>query len=202
MTLRLTGGAFKGRLLKTAEAKGCRPATGRVRESLFSMLGSMGVSWPSCRVLDLFAGSGSVGFEAAGRGAAEVVFVEKNPKLAALLRQNAAALGMAPGRARVVVADVLAFLAKRPKAAYEVIFVDPPYGLDLLGPTLDRVVAGGYLVPHGLVVAEVEAGVDAGPLRSRKGLTHATDRLFGQTRIMIWQTPTDAWPSTPEPSIL
>jgi 16S rRNA (guanine966-N2)-methyltransferase len=198
--LRLTGGVFKGRLLATAEAKGCRPATGRVRESLFSMLGSMGVSWPSCRVLDLFAGSGSVGFEAASRGAAEVVFVEKNPRLAALLRENMAGLGMDRSRGRVAVADVLGFLARKDRAEYDVIFVDPPYGLDLLSPTLARIVDGGRLAPGGLVVAEVEAGLDPAPLAAAPGLAYATDRLFGQTRIMIWRTPMDAWPSTPEPS--
>ncbi|KUG27104.1 16s rrna (guanine(966)-n(2))-methyltransferase ssu rrna m(2)g966 [hydrocarbon metagenome] len=199
--LKLTGGVFKGRMLRTAEAKGCRPATGRVRESLFSILGSMGVDWPACRVLDLFAGSGSVGFEAASRGAAEVVFVEKNPRLAALLRDNAAALGMGRDRCRVVVADVLAFLAKRSRTPYQVVFADPPYGLDLLPPALTRALSGGYLTPGGLAVAEIEAGLDVSGLAGLPGLICATDRLFGQTRIMIWQIPTDAWQSTPEPSI-
>ncbi|WP_176629188.1 16S rRNA (guanine(966)-N(2))-methyltransferase RsmD [Desulfolutivibrio sulfodismutans] len=200
--LKLTGGVFKGRMLRTAEAKGCRPATGRVRESLFSMLASMGVDWPCCRVLDLFAGSGSVGFEAASRGAAEVVFVEKNPRLAALLRDNAAALGMGRDQFRVVVADVLAFLAKKqPPAPYQVVFADPPYGLDLLPPALARMTANGYVAPQGVAVAEIEAGLDTSPLASLPGLSCLTDRLFGQTRIMIWQIPTDAWQSTPEPSI-
>jgi 16S rRNA (guanine966-N2)-methyltransferase len=196
--LRLTGGVHKGRMLKTAEAKGCRPATGRVRESLFSILGSMGVDWPRCRVLDLFAGSGSVGFEAASRGAPEVVFVEKNPRLAGLLRENAAALGLAG--VRVAVADVAAFLAKKARHPFEVVFADPPYGLDLLPQALTRALAGGYLAPGGLAVAEIEAGLDLAPLAGIPGLTYATDRLFGQTRIMIWQIPTDAWRSTPEPS--
>ncbi len=199
--LRLTGGAYKGRLLKTAEAKGCRPATGRVRESLFSILASMGVDWPSCRVLDLFAGSGSVGFEALSRGAAEAVFVEKNPRLAALLRDNAAALGIGRDRCRVVVADVLAFLAKTPRTPYQVVFADPPYGLDLLPPALARMTGNGYLTTQGLAVAEIEAGLDVSGLACLPGLLCATDRLFGQTRIMIWQIPTDAWQSTPEPSI-
>ncbi len=199
--LRLTGGEFKGRELKTADAKGCRPATGRVRESLFSILGSMGVDWPGCRVLDLFAGTGSVGFEAVSRGAAEVVFVEKNPRLAALLRENVARLGVSPQRGRVVAADVLAFLSKKGHASFDVVFADPPYGQNLLQPALERLLAGGLLTRGGLAVAEVEAGLDMNRELDFPGLSCLTSRLFGQTRIVIWQAQTDAWPSTPEPSI-
>lgn len=142
-----------------------------------------------------------MGFEAVSRGAAEVVFVEKNPRLAALLRDNAAALGIGRDRCRVVVADVLAFLAKKPQAPFQVVFADPPYGLDLLPPTLARMTANGFLAADGLAVAEIEAGLDVSGLGDLPGLSCATDRLFGQTRIMIWQIPTDAWRSTPEPSI-
>ncbi|QLA16182.1 16S rRNA (guanine(966)-N(2))-methyltransferase RsmD [Desulfolutivibrio sulfoxidireducens] len=199
--MRLTGGTFKGRELKTAEAKGCRPATGRVRESLFSILGSLGVDWPSCRVLDLFAGTGSVGFETLSRGAAEVTFVEKNPRLAALLRENLSRLDVAPDRARVFVADVLQFVSKKGGRPFDVVFADPPYGQNLLPPALRKLLACGRLAPGGLVVAEVEAGLDVDRELVLPGLACVTSRLFGQTRIVIWQTRTDAWPSTPEPSI-
>ncbi len=198
--VRLTGGTFKGRELRTTEAKGCRPATGRVRESLFSILGSLGVDWPGCRVLDLFAGTGSVGFEALSRGAAEAVFVEKNSRLAALLRENLARLGVAPGRGRVVVDDVPHFLSKKGVRPFDVAFADPPYGQGLLRPAVERLLAGGWLSPGGWAVAEVEAGLDVGRELVFPRFSCATSRLFGQTRIVIWQIPTDAWPSTPEPS--
>jgi 16S rRNA (guanine966-N2)-methyltransferase len=101
----------------------------------------------------------------------------------------------------VFAADGLAFLSKKVHAPFDVVFADPPYGQNLLRPALERLLAGGWLVRDGLAVAEVEAGLDMDRELGFSGLSCLTSRLFGQTRIVIWQAQTDAWPSTPGPSL-
>lgn len=122
--IRITGGEFKGRRLKVP--RGVRPSSSRLREALFSILAGR---LEGALVLDLFAGSGSIGLEALSRGAAGAVFVEKGGGQMAVLRKNIASIGIA-GRARAVKVDwrkgvsILAGEGKR----FDVILADPPYG--------------------------------------------------------------------------
>ena len=106
--MRIIAGALGGRNLKTVEGPGYRPATAKVREAIFSMLSSRGVVWSGLRVLDLFAGSGSLSFEALSRGAQEVCLVEREPKVVQCLNQNVEALDVSD-RCRVAESDVLRF---------------------------------------------------------------------------------------------
>lgn len=124
--MRIIAGAYGGRLLKTVEGPGYRPAMSRVRESLFSMLSSRGVVWAGSRVLDLFAGSGSLAFEALSRGADEAWFVELNAKAAACIEKNATSLGIEPQRWRVLAEDITKVLGRRAAAPFDVVFIDPP----------------------------------------------------------------------------
>lgn len=173
------------------EGPGYRPAMSKVREALFSMLEAKGVHWPDTRVLDLFAGSGSLAFEALSRGAAEAVCVESNPKAAALIRKNAELLGLEPGRCHVAGEEVGRFLKRKAEHSYELVFIDPPYGFDHLTPSIQALLKQGWLAPAGFMVAEVEAkpapgnkGVDMGKIPPE--LVLETDRNYGQTRIIIW----------------
>ena len=150
--IRITGGELRGRKLYVPKA-GVRPTTGRVREAIFSMLGSV----DGARVLDLFCGSGALGIEALSRGASEAVFVDE--KTAAVTR-NLEDLGVSHPDSgwsrRVIESDVDAFLRSQPfmepQARYEVVLCDPPYtlaadlvrGLDHLLP--DSVRDGGRVV--------------------------------------------------------
>ncbi len=194
--MRIIAGALKGRELRTVTAPGYRPAMARVRESLFSMLESRGVVWGAATVLDLFAGSGSLGFEALSRGAAEAVFVENDPRAAACLKKNAALLGVAD-KCRIHEADVTRLMARRPEHPYSLVFVDPPYADDTFEPALRNLLRQGWLADDGLLVAELER---RRPLKTeRDGLTLDTDRLYGQTRILLWRK--SASPSIPAPSI-
>src|SRR5689334_23860489 len=93
--MRIIAGAWRGRLLEAPPGSGTRPTADRVRETLFSMLASRLGTFDDLRVADLFAGSGALGFEALSRGAAEIVFVEADPKAQAAIRDNAAKLGVA-----------------------------------------------------------------------------------------------------------
>lgn len=185
--MKIISGLFRGRVLKTAEGPGYRPAMSRVRESLFSMLESRGVVWNQCTVLDLFAGTGSLAFEAASRGALAVTHVENSAKAAACLRQNATMLGLDEGRCRVVAEDVAKVLNKAPHAPFDVIFIDPPYGKKLLEPTLRSVLRRGWLKDGGIVTAEVEARAVVDAEHMDAALELMADREFGQTRILIWK---------------
>ena len=104
--MRIIAGKYKGRKIKTCFGPGYRPATGRVRESLFSMLEARGMFWPEAAVLDVFAGSGSLGLESLSRGARKVVFWEKNARAANSIRANLRLFDIPETRAKVLCTDV------------------------------------------------------------------------------------------------
>ncbi|WP_443082315.1 16S rRNA (guanine(966)-N(2))-methyltransferase RsmD [Tepidimonas sp.] len=120
--VRIIGGRWRRSRLPVGQAPGLRPTPDRVRETLFNWLGQ---DLTGCRCVDAFAGSGALGFEAASRGAAEVVLIERVPALLAALRANAARLG-AQG-VRIVGGDALAALAALPAGVWDVVFLDPPF---------------------------------------------------------------------------
>ncbi len=124
--LRIIAGEFKGRRLKVPSGRIVRPTGERVREAWFSILQQ---SIPDARVLDLFAGSGALGFEALSRDAVSVDFVEKNTASLAVIRQNAATLKV-EGRVTIHRGDALRFAERLQPGAYDVAFADPPYAGD------------------------------------------------------------------------
>ena len=143
--VRIIGGAWRSRLVRFPDAAGLRPTPDRVRETLFNWLGQ---DLNGKRCLDLFAGSGALGFEALSRGAAEVVMVETSRAAHSALRESAARLG-AGGRLKLVHGDALHFIATSGHSGYDVVFVDPPYGSGLAGEALarlPRVLARGGIV--------------------------------------------------------
>ncbi|MCF8039744.1 MAG: 16S rRNA (guanine(966)-N(2))-methyltransferase RsmD [Desulfohalobiaceae bacterium] len=181
--MRIISGAFRGRTIRSISGPGYRPATGKVRQALFSMLDSRGVPWTEFRILDLFAGSGSLGLEALSRGAREAWFVEKNKKAARVIGENNRELGVASDRYKVFSKDVLDFLRMGGQGTFDLAFVDPPYGKGLIAPVLHEIPP--LLGPDGYVVAEVESGLDFGP-EDFPGLDLLINRKYGQTRIGIW----------------
>ncbi len=178
--MRIIAGKLKGRVLQSAHGPGYRPATGRVREALFSSLGSLGVVWEGARVLDLFAGSGSLGLEAASRGAGRVLLVERAAAAVRVLFANVKALGIARDQVQVVRMDVRRWVAQA-EGTWDVVFVDPPYGQGLLAPVLAEIPR--LLAPGAMVVAEMEASLPPPPTF----LMLVRNVLYGQTRICIWQ---------------
>ena len=148
-------GTAKGRRLASPPTNATRPTPNRVREAVFNSLYSLGAI-EGTRVLDLFAGTGALGIEALSRGAAEAVFVENDPAVARLLRDNLE-LTRLVDRAAVMVVDAdtaLMGLARGPR--FDVALVDPPYTFDAWPELLSR-------VPAELVVAESDRPVDVGP---------------------------------------
>ena len=121
-TVRIIAGEWRGRRLPVADVAGLRPSGDRVRETLFNWLAPR---LPGARVLDLFAGSGALGFEALSRGAADATLVDTNAEAVALIRQNAALLG---ARCDVLAADARRLIAAPPAVApYDIVFIDPPF---------------------------------------------------------------------------
>lgn len=196
--MRIASGTYGGRTIRTCEGPGYRPATGKVRQAVFSMLEARGMAFPGARVIDVFAGSGSLGMEALSRGAELAWFLELAPRAARLIRDNLRELGVPAGQARVVQKDALATLKRPPLGLdpFDLAFVDPPYGKDLLLPAVRALVSGGWLAPGAFLLAEVEAGVNPGDAAAEEtsggsvlppSLEQCTNRLYGQTRILLWQ---------------
>lgn len=150
--MRVVAGEAKGRRLVSPPAAVTRAATERIRESLFAILEPM---IGDARVLDLFAGAGSLGIEALSRGAAHATFVERDRKALAAIRANVEATGMGD-RARVVAANVTTFLGGAASGPYDLVFCDPPFAdVDLLSATLAHEGLRASLAPQALVVARV-----------------------------------------------
>ncbi len=151
MSLRVSGGAFKGRTLTAPRGRYYRPLTGRVKQSLFGVLGARVVD---AAVLDLFAGVGVFGVEALSRGAARATFVERDAGLAAALEENVRALGLEEA-SRVFVGDVFEYLEiTRPAVPYDIIFLDPSYGQGLAFKTVGRLASWSGFGPATLGVAK------------------------------------------------
>jgi len=148
-SVRIIGGAWRSRVVRFPEASGLRPSPDRVRETLFNWLGQ-DLTGLAC--LDLFAGSGALGFEAASRGASAVVMVEAARDAAEALRANAGLLGAESWR--LVAGDALEFLRAYRGAPFDVVFVDPPFASDLAGRVLP-------LLP-GMLAADAKVYVESG----------------------------------------
>lgn len=144
--VRIIGGLWRRRLLRFPDIPGLRPTPDRVRETLFNWLGQ-DLTGLSC--LDAFAGSGALGLEAASRGAARVLLLERNAQALSALRDNIRGLGVAG--AEPLGLDALAFLTG-PGENFDVIFLDPPFADGLLESALTH--AATRLLPGGKIYAE------------------------------------------------
>ncbi len=178
---RIIGGSAGGRRISTPRGAATRPTSDRVREALFSALESWCGSLHGLRFLDLYAGSGAIGLEAWSRGAATVTLVESDRRTAALIADNARSLGS--GTADVVSASVATVLARPPAAAYDVVFLDPPYPLDetALGGDLALLVAHDWLAAGALVV--VERSSRSPEPTWPAGLVRDREKRYGETTL-------------------
>ncbi|MEH6469581.1 MAG: 16S rRNA (guanine(966)-N(2))-methyltransferase RsmD [Porticoccus sp.] len=150
--LRIIGGQWRGHKLHFADIEGLRPTGDRIRETLFNWL-APAISSAYC--LDLFAGSGALGFEALSRGADHAILVEKDTAATALLKQNCALLKTE--RAQVIQADASQWLSTFiPERPFDVVFLDPPFAADLLQPCCDLLQRPGLLSQNSLVYIETD----------------------------------------------
>ena len=181
---RIVGGVAGGRRIATPRGRGTRPTSDRVREALFSALeASHGDGLSGLAFLDLFAGSGAVGLEAASRGANPVTLVERDATAVRTLRDNVTALRL-PGTA-VQAVDVSRFLAG-PAAPYDVVFLDPPYA-DPVDDLLESLVSGGWLRANATVV--VERATRDRPPQWPTGIGADRSRRYGDTTLWYGRRP-------------
>jgi len=152
--LRIIGGDWRSRQLSFVDAPGLRPTPARVRETLFNWL-QYEIVGKQC--LDLYAGSGALGFEAASRGAKSVVQVESNAQACRSLKDNAVALSAQ--QISVVQSDVLRYL-EGAATAFDVVFLDPPFGQNLVVQTCRQLEAYGWLAKQAKIYVETERHFD------------------------------------------
>jgi 16S rRNA (guanine966-N2)-methyltransferase len=151
--IRIIGGDWKRTPLPVLDLDGLRPTPDRVRETLFNWLGQR---LDGQRCLDLFAGSGALGFEAASRGAAKVLMVERNARAAQQLRANQARLDAR--QIEIAEADALRLAANLAPASFDIVFLDPPFGDDQLDRAL--ALAAPLVAPDGFLYVESGNALD------------------------------------------
>jgi 16S rRNA (guanine966-N2)-methyltransferase len=152
--LRIIAGAWRGRKLAFAPVVGLRPTPDRVRETLFNWLG---LSVHGARCLDLFAGSGALGLEAASRGAAAVVLVDADPRVVRTLEEQVRVLDAR--QVRIVQATCERYL-QGPAEPFDVVFLDPPYRQGLLPGCMEQLERRGWLSPDAWIYLEAERGLE------------------------------------------
>jgi 16S rRNA (guanine966-N2)-methyltransferase len=182
MPLRVIGGEAKGRRLKSPPP-GVRPTAAIVRRSLFDILGYL---VEDANVLDLYAGSGSLGIEALSRGAAHVDFVEKDRRCCAVIRSNLESLGESAGggRGRVDCASADRWLKSRPpdSGQYDIAAIDPPYGEPGVSLDLVLLVEAGILSTDAIVALETRRGA---AFEMPDGLVEARRVHHGGTQLIL-----------------
>ncbi|MEO0467267.1 MAG: 16S rRNA (guanine(966)-N(2))-methyltransferase RsmD [Pseudomonadota bacterium] len=182
--MRIVAGQYKGRPLTAPQGRGTRPTSDRARESLFNVLAH--AAWApeldGARVMDLFAGSGALGFEALSRGAAFCLFVETDHGARGAIRGNIETFNLF-GNTRLHRRSAID-LGEKPAgvgAPFDLVFLDPPYGKGLVSPALAGLVSGQWLAPDAVAIAEIGVGEDTPDL---PGWQIEDDRTSGAARIL------------------
>ena len=183
--MRIVAGEFRGRTLIAPPGTATRPTADRVRQALFDML--VHAPWggrdvvDGVRVLDAFAGTGALGLEAVSRGAAHATFIEREPAALAVLRANIARC-RAEARCSVIASDALGGRAPRHDAGFALVFLDPPYGQQLIPRAICRLRASGGIAPGAVIVAET-----ARDETLALPLDKLAERIHGSARLTIWR---------------
>ena len=183
--MRIVAGSLKGRSIVTPEGQGTRPTSDRARQAVFNVLEHAAWAEPleGMRVMDLYAGSGALGFEAISRGAAFALFVETDEEARGAIRENADAFHVM-GRTRVHRRSAID-LGARPRSdgeAFDLAFLDPPYRKGLGELTLQRLLEGQWLQPGAFVV--FERGSDE-PEIDTPGYERLDARTYGAARVLF-----------------
>ncbi len=180
--MRVIAGSAKGRILRSVPGSGTRPIADRVKQALFDILEpSLADTW----ILDLFAGTGSVGIEALSRGAAQATFVEHDRRAIRTIRQNLEITGLTE-RARVVQDDVFRFLARHDGDRFDIVYIAPPQYRGLWSKTLRALDGTTHLAAGGLAIAQVFPK-EHGPL-DLSSLRLVDQRHYGSTLLCFYQS--------------
>ena len=178
--MRIVAGELRGRRLVAPTGSGVRPTLEVVREAIFDSIGPRVVG---ARVLDLFAGCGALGFEALSRGAEHVTWCDSSDRAAAAIRENATKLGIAGGRATLLVMTAHGAMTRlaRSHATFDLVFVDPPYEGGLYNNTLLELSTLHLVAPGGTVAVEYAKRIDVSSAFGE--LTLRKKRVYGETNV-------------------
>jgi 16S rRNA (guanine966-N2)-methyltransferase len=180
--VRIVGGKFRGRSLHAPRSTAIRPTSDRLRETIFNILEhGFEHPCPGARVIDLFAGTGAMGFEALSRGAAHVLFVDQGAEARAVIRANVEALGVG-GVTRLFRRDATKLGDAPTGPPFTLAFLDPPYGRGLAGQALAALAEGAWLARDALCVVEEEAEAK---IELPAAFTSLDQRVYGDTQIMF-----------------
>jgi len=185
--MRITGGRLGGRALIAPRDASVRPTSDKTRQAIFNILlhhdFESGFALEGARAADLFAGTGALGIEALSHGASFCLFVEDAAESRALIRQNVEALELT-GASKIWRRDATGLGKMEPGSGgpFALVFLDPPYRKELVGPALASLRAGGWLADGAVIVAEIAADEDVPPT---DGFTSLDARLYGDTRVLF-----------------
>jgi 16S rRNA (guanine966-N2)-methyltransferase len=177
--MRIVGGRLKGRGLKGPSSNAIRPTSDRLREALFNIIAHNYESIEDARVIDLFAGTGAMAFEALSRGARFALLVDDGSEARAIIRANVEALGLG-GSTRVFRRDARKLGSAPPGQRYTLAFLDPPYDKGLAEPALVSLRDGQWLASGALVLIEEMAQAD---LILPDGYDFIETRTYGDTQV-------------------
>lgn len=176
--MRITAGKFKNKQVKTIDSDLIRPTLSKIRESLFNVLQTKIVD---ASFLDLFAGSGIVGIEAASRGAGEVIFIEKNPKHYKLLKSNLQNISF---NNKVFLADSVNIIEKFDENYFDIIFSDPPYKTNLNNQIIQIVAQKKLLKQDGLLVIECNKDENFADEIMIAKFELIKEKIYGDTKVL------------------
>ena len=176
--VRIIGGLHRGRRLRFPDLAGLRPTSDRVRETLFNWLQPL---LPGAACLDLFAGSGALGLEAASRGAGEVLMLDLSPQVVEQIDANIRLLELA--QARVAQGDALRWL-RNPGRPFDVVFVDPPFADELAAACCRGLETNGWLAPAARIYLETDA--QAAEIDLPGNWMPLRDKRAGQVRYRLF----------------
>lgn len=178
----ITGGSLRGRAVSSPKGLDVRPTSSKVRQAFFNILNGSHIN---ARFLDLFAGSGLMGFEAISRGAGNVTFVDNSPAQIQNIQACASSLSLEKGRVITAVRDSLAYLESLSPDSFDLIFVDPPYAKKL-GPSILGIISKRKILsPEGMVVIE-HLKNDELPNKIDETLDLVQTRFYGQTGLSFY----------------
>jgi 16S rRNA (guanine966-N2)-methyltransferase len=185
--MRITGGNQKGKTIQTVKGQDVRPTSSKVRESIFNIiqLNESGTVFyeGETTMLDLFAGSGVMGLEALSRGAKKVVFVEKNPYHAEIIRKNLQNFGNVT-LTKLIISDALKALDKI-EEKFNFIFIDPPYASELYVPVLKKIQENKILSQEGFIILEHSSSLNIEEIVCKAGFKIYKAKTYGDTGITV-----------------
>jgi len=180
--VRIVAGRFKGTALAAPKSQGTRPTSDRLRETVFNILAhGLDLDLDGIRVLDLFAGTGALGFEAISRGAGHCTFIEEGTEARGVIRRNMETLGL-NGAAKIFRRDATRLGSAGTIAPFDLLFADPPYDKGMGEKALASAAAGGWLTPGAVCVLEERSSAD---IDLPKGFETLDRREAGDSQVLF-----------------